>query len=314
MEAAPFHEDVARAPSGGAAYWEHAADGERVRVALWPAPVGTPVVGTVLMFPGRTEYIEKYGPAARQFADRGFATAVLDWRGQGLTARAKPDRRLGHIDDFLEYQNDVAVLVDIARQADLPKPWFLLGHSMGGCIGLRALYQHLPVQAAVFSGPMWGIQLSGIDRPVAWAVALFGPLFGFGDKLTPRANPDHKLIAGRFDGNDLTTDPEMWAFMKSQIDRYPDLALGGPTVSWFRAMMIETARLMRLRALDVPVLTFLATRESIVDIDRMRLLMSRWPNGRLETIEDAEHELMMERPEIRTRFFDRAADFFRDHR
>lgn len=304
---------MAEAPVGGEAWWVTAADGVRIRVAAWRADLEGPRHGTVLMFPGRTEYIEKYGPAARQFAERGFASIALDWRGQGLTARAMRDRRLGHIDDFAEYQNDVAVIVDIARRAHLPRPWYLLGHSMGGCIGLRALYQHLPVHAAVFSGPMWGLQMKPLDRPMAWGLALLGPVFGLGDRLTPRANPDHKLIAGRFEGNDLTTDRAMWDFVKTQLDRYPDLALGGPTIVWFRAMLIETARLRRLAPPQVPALTFLATRERIVDADRIRRLMARWPNGRLESVEGAEHELMMERPEIRTRFFDEAAAFFRAH-
>lgn len=314
MEAAPLHNDVASAPPGGKAWWVKASDGERVRVAAWRTDHDVSSNGTVLMFPGRTEFIEKYGPAVGQFAARGFSSLVVDWRGQGLTARAKPDRRLGHIDDFAKYQNDVAVLVDVARRASMPEPWFLLGHSMGGCIGLRALHEHLPVRAAVFSGPMWGIQVSGIEHLIAWSVALLGPALGLGDRLTPRTHLDHKLIASEFEGNDLTTDRTMWDFMKDQIARYPDLALGGPTVIWFRAMMFETARLMRLPAPDVPALTFLATRETIVDINRMRRLMARWPNGRLETVDNAEHELMMERPDIRARFFDRAAAFFRENR
>jgi len=48
---------------------------------------GQHVKGTVLLFPGRTEYIEKYGPAAADFLARGFATVVIDWRGQGLADR-----------------------------------------------------------------------------------------------------------------------------------------------------------------------------------------------------------------------------------
>lgn len=312
VEPAPLHDDVASAPPGGKAWWATAADGSRVRVAAWHTDRNTASNGTVLVFPGRTEFIEKYGPAAGQLAARGFCSVVVDWRGQGLTARAKPDRRLGHIDDFAEYQDDVAVLVDVARQADMPKPWFLLGHSMGGCIGLRALHEHLPVQAAVFSGPMWGVRMSGLDRPVAWTIALLGPVLGFGDRRTPRTQADHKLIATGFEGNDLTTDRTMWDFMKTQIARYPDLALGGPTVIWFRAMMIETARLMRLPAPDIAALTFLADGETIVDTDRIRWLMARWPKGRLESIGHAKHELMMERAEVRDQFFDRTAAFFRE--
>ena len=58
--------------------------GVRIRVGLWhrqgPA-------GTVLLFPGRTEYVEKYGRTARLLAARGLATLVIDWRGQGIADR-----------------------------------------------------------------------------------------------------------------------------------------------------------------------------------------------------------------------------------
>jgi predicted alpha/beta hydrolase len=36
-------------------------------------------------------------------AQRGFAVAILDWRGQGLSDRALPNARKGHIYDFSEY-------------------------------------------------------------------------------------------------------------------------------------------------------------------------------------------------------------------
>ena len=38
------------------------------------------------------------------------------------------------------------------------RPLHLLAHSMGGCIGLRAVIEGMPVAACVFTGPMWGIK------------------------------------------------------------------------------------------------------------------------------------------------------------
>ena len=63
----------------------------------------------------------------------------------------------------------------------LPRPWRLLAHSMGGTIGLRALTRGVPVAAAVFSAPMWGIRVgrmsdalgvrlaSGLAAIASWA-------------------------------------------------------------------------------------------------------------------------------------------------
>ncbi|MEM9756932.1 MAG: alpha/beta hydrolase, partial [Pseudomonadota bacterium] len=103
LATAPLYEDVAEGPPGGAAYWLQAADGVRIRAAMW-AEAGAR--GTILMFPGRTEYIEKYGRLAGDFRRAGYAMACIDWRGQGLADRAAAPRDLGHVGSFEEYQND----------------------------------------------------------------------------------------------------------------------------------------------------------------------------------------------------------------
>jgi lysophospholipase len=93
-KAAPFHADVADAPEGGVCRWLTTADGVRLRACFWREGGR----GTVLLFSGRTEYAEKYGPAARELAVRGFAMATIDWRGQGLSARLSGDATLGHVE------------------------------------------------------------------------------------------------------------------------------------------------------------------------------------------------------------------------
>jgi len=120
-------------------------------------------------------------------------------------------------------------------------------------------------------------------------------------------------LDGPFDGNDLTTDRAMWDNMKAQIDRYPDLALGGPTLSWLRAALFETVRLSRMTPPDVPALTWLGTNERIVSATAIRRQMARWPGGRLEMVEAAEHEIMMERAQVRDGFLAAALDLFRAH-
>jgi lysophospholipase len=58
MSAAPLFDDIAEGPAGGSALWCEAHDGLRIRIALWRAKAEK---GTIFVFPGRTEYIEKYG-------------------------------------------------------------------------------------------------------------------------------------------------------------------------------------------------------------------------------------------------------------
>lgn len=310
MRPAPLHEDVAEAPPGGEAWWLPTADGAEIRACVWPAASATPARGTVLIFPGRTEYIEKYGPAAAVYTAEGYAVLTLDWRGQGLTARLFADRRLGHVLSFADYQRDLAAGLNLASWLDLPGPMFLVAHSMGGCIGLRALHEGLDVRAVAFSAPMWGVQMEWWEPPLAWASALAAPLPGLGGKLTPRTTLDHALYVDRFEGNTLTTDREMWDFMRRQLDAHPDLTLGGPTLRWLRAALFETRALRRLPPPAVPAVTFLGTNERIVEPGPIRAKMAAWAGSRLEIVPNAEHEIMMERREVREAFFAQSLALF----
>src|SRR6201985_962070 len=56
-------------------------DGAELRFARWAPPANRK--GTVCVFTGRSEQIEKYFETVRDLRDRGFAVAMIDWRGQG---------------------------------------------------------------------------------------------------------------------------------------------------------------------------------------------------------------------------------------
>jgi lysophospholipase len=302
---APFHESLADAPPGVTSVWLKPG-AMRIRVAWWKAGDR----GTVVLLPGRTEYIEKYGRAAGDLVQRGFSVITIDWRGQGLADRALTDRNSGHVGDFAEYQEDLDALLAEARRADLPEPYFLMAHSMGGCIGLRGLARGLPLRAAVFSAPMWGIAMAAWLRPVAQMMtALAGP-FGFADRYAPTTGPETYLLQVPFEGNTLTGNREMWAYMRDQVQAVPDFALGGPSLAWLRAALAECAALAVLPAPKVPAICALGTAEKVVDVPPVHLRMAGWANGQLDLYPGAEHEIMMEGPSVRGRFFDRAAALY----
>jgi len=148
---------------------------------------------------------------------------------------------------------------------------------------------------------------------MAWSSALLAPLVGLGGRLTPSAGIEHLVSGGTFDGNELTTDRQMWDYMKAQTDRYPDLILGGPTLSWLRAALLETTWLARKPAPAMAAVTFLGTHECLVSTGAVRRRMARWPGARLEIVPAAEHEIMMERADVRQRFFDASTDLFAAH-
>lgn len=309
--AAPFHRQLAQGPADGSARWLVAEDGVRLRAVAWGREARA---GTVLLFNGRTEYAEKYGRVAADLLARGYATLTVDWRGQGLSDRLRTERSLGHVGRFADYQRDVAAMLAHARELGLPEPWFLLAHSMGGAVGLRSLMHGLPVRAAVFSAPMWGIQMTAALRPVAWSVSSVSRAIALSHLLTPGQEPVSYLLHCDFADNTLTGDRETFEWLRGHLSAERALALGGPSLHWLNEALREMRRLMLAPAPDVPALAFVGTEEVIVDPARIRRRLADWPGSRLVTVPTARHEVLMETPAIRSRVLGEIAEHFAAHR
>ncbi len=283
------------------------ADGLRIRVAHWPLAQAK---GTVLIFPGRTEFVEKYGRAAQALQDRGYASLAIDWRGQGIADRMTDNRAVGHVGTFADYQHDVAAAVEYAQDLDLPRPYFLIAHSMGGCIGLRALHEGLDVQAVMFSAPMWGVQMAAPLRPIAWGLSAMSTPLGFDHTLAPGQFEESYVTRIGFDENTLTGDAEMFAMLQDQLAKQPDLGLGGPSLRWLNTSLREMHQLSQIPSPNIPALTYLGTEEAIVDPLRIRARMGAWPGGSLRVIEGGKHEMLMDLPGMRNAIFDETTAFF----
>src|ERR1700694_1698698 len=136
-------------------------DGINLRFARWPPPPGRK--GTVCVFQGRAEFIEKYFETVRDLRARGFAVATLDWRGQGGSERALRNKRKGYVQSFSQYQIDLESFIHEVVLPDCPPPVFALAHSMGATILLRAAYAgHHWFDRMVLLAPM--IALPGMRR------------------------------------------------------------------------------------------------------------------------------------------------------
>lgn len=314
MDKAPFFDEIAQGPANGQALWVHASDGTRLRLGLWPAAKDTPELGCILLFPGRTEYIEKYGPTAVDLTTMGYAVLTIDWRGQGLSDRTGKNPMIGHVGGFEEFQLDLACMMQAVRELGLSTPLYLLSHSMGGCIALRALHQGLTVKAAVFSSPMWGIHVPIGQRSMAWTTSWLFHKLTSGDQLAPSTKIQTYVETSPFEDNQLTTDPDKYAFLQMQAKAHPELVLGGPSMSWLYTALYETRDLTNLPAPSTPCLTYLGTQERIVQPGPIHTLMQRWNNGRLEMLEGSEHEVLLERPATRARIASGLAELFAAHR
>ncbi|MGI9393469.1 MAG: alpha/beta fold hydrolase [Boseongicola sp.] len=269
-------------------------------------------LGTILLFPGRTEILEKYGRVARELNEAGYTVLSIDWRGQGHSDRLIADHRPGHVGDFIDYQLDVSALVGFADNLALPKPHYLVAHSMGGCIGLRALMNGMSVDRVVFSAPMWGIYVAPLLRPLAASYSWIARKVGQSSSVMPGTRPANYVTYTSLADNMLTTDLDHHNYMIRQAEMAPEIAVGGPTVQWFHEAHVESAALAQAPRPAYSVLTFLGTRETIVEPRTVQDMHRNWPTAQLELVEGAKHELMMEAPHLRSQFMNGMLKFL-DH-
>ena len=280
-------------PAGAHAFWFTASDAARLRAAI--APATAPARGTVVLSPGRTEPIEKYFEVMAELQARGFVVLVHDWRGQGLSHRPLPDRLKGHADGHAPYLDDFARLLDEAAPR-LPKPWIMLGHSMGAALNALSLAGGEPRFAAAFlSAPMLG--LAAVPRlvPAARLLARAMVLAGQGGAYVMKDGFDPML--GPFERNILTHDARRYDRYRDQLKACPDLALGGPTWGWI-AFALDCARLLArpsaARAADLPMTVVTASEDHLVLNAPARRYAERARQARHVEIAGAYHEVLME--------------------
>lgn len=294
MALAPLFTDLAEAPEGGVAQCTQASDGTKIRFAVWR---GTGR-GTALIFPGRTECIEKYGRMVAMLVERGFDTVVIDWRGQGLSEHTDGRRDIGDVRDFQEYQKDVDAVLSHEDVSTLPGPRYLFAHSMGGCIALRTLMERNDFDAAILSAPMWDLTAPKGTKPILAFLAWIAPLIGLGKKRVPSTKPGFYVVDEPFEGNTLTGDLDHWNYMRNQVVAKPELGLGGPTLRWLHAALQEFKYFETATLPDLPILAFVGGREQVVAGEAVRKYARELPDCKLVEFPTSQHEIWMETPDI----------------
>lgn len=261
--------------------------------------------GRAVFLSGYTEFIEKNLEPVGELVARGFEVVTLDWRGQGLSDRLLAERHKGHIDRLETHLADLEAVLDAAG-VEPGEPLTVIGHSMGGHMGLRyCLARPERVRRAVLVAPMFGI--AGIGMPGWLARGIVEAMC-----LTPLA--ERYVFGGsgygprrqRFDGNRLTHDRDRFDRHHRLLAREPDLIVADPTFTWVRAAFRSIAGVLAPgvpESIRIPVLLALAGRESIVSNRAIERMAARIPNATLVRFDDAKHEIMAERDPVRHAFW-----------
>jgi lysophospholipase len=294
-------------PSGGTVGSFRGYDGAELRYARWDA-TRLPRRGTVCLFSGRAEFIEKYFEVIADLRRRGFAVATMDWRGQGGSQRMLSNPRKGYVRGFWEYDRDLIRFMKDIVLPDCPPPFIGLGHSMGGNILLRnATMPGLWFERIVLSAPVIALPETclGTTAPRAMIYAEVSSLLGMSTAYVVGGS-DELISNAKFEGNSLTSDYERWIRTKAVLDRAPALGLGSPTVSWLKGALRSCRQLGATdfpARINVPLLMFAAANDTVVSTRAIEDFAVRAKVSSCILMPGSQHEILQENDAVRTRFW-----------
>ena len=278
-------------------------DGAELRFARWAQPSGRK--GTVCVFTGRSEMIEKYFETVRDLRDRGFAVAIIDWRGQGHSSRRLRDSRKGYVRSFSDYELDVETFVTQVVLPDCPPPYFALAHSMGGTVLLRLAHAGKRwFDRVVLSAPMIDLPGNRTALPARLLLRVMR-IAGQGGRTVPGGSDEISGLAP-FVNNPLTSDPVRYARNAAIIEEDPTLGIASPTVAWadaaFSAMM--TFRGMTYPSqIRQPILMLAASSDTVVSTAAIEEFAYHLRAGSHLVIAGAKHEILQEQDRYRAQFW-----------
>ena len=290
-------------PEGAVSGTFKTRDGVEIRFARWAPPPGRK--GTVCLFQGRAEFIEKYFETVRDLRARGFAVATIDWRGQGGSERALRNSRKGYVRRFSDYQIDLESFINDVVLPDCPPPHFAFAHSMGATVLLRAAHQGLRwFDRMVLLAPM--VALPGKRRSlVTRSLVRTMRCAGLGSQYVPGGDAS-VMMQRPFVGNFLTSDPVRYARNVAVLEAEPALAIGWPTVAWTDAafrVMGEISQPSYPGRIRQPILIIAAGHDQIVSTPAIDEFSVRLRAGSHLIVPGARHELLMEQDRFRGQVF-----------
>jgi lysophospholipase len=278
-------------------------DGAELRFARWAPPAGRK--GTVCVFQGRCESIEKYFETVRDLRDRGFAVATIDWRGQGHSSRRLRNPRKGYVRDFSDFEIDVEAFVQQVVLPDCPPPYFALAHSMGGAVMLRIAHAGKRwFDRMVLSAPMIDLPGRATSLPARLLLRAMR-LTGQGGNYIPGGG-DELTGASSFINNPFTSDPVRFARNMAILEEDPTLGLASPTVAWANTA-ISTMHGFRASnypsQIRQPILMLAASNDTIVSTAAIEEFAYHLRAGSHLVIAGSKHEILQEQDRFRSQFW-----------
>lgn len=278
-------------------------DGVNLRHAVWRNK-NSPTKGTVILFGGRAEYIEKNYETISDLLENGFDVLAFDWRGQGGSSRLVGNKRLGFVDNFSHYVTDAETIFTSVALPDCRAPYFILGHSTGSLVALLSAPTLGPqIKRMVLGSPMLGLVNLPFSQNIVKYITGFLHIIGLGRFFVAGGpNPQSTVTLEK---SEVTSSKTRFSKVKKFAEKFPNITIGGPSASWiFSAIRaIEDANDPDFAPqVTVPTLLICAGNEHVVDNNVTEHFGRKLRSGKSLTIAGAKHEILQEQDIYREQF------------
>lgn len=223
------------------------ADGMVLFCQSWKADQQKAVIALVHGF---GEHSGRYNYLVDALVPQGISIYAVDLRGHGRS----PGKR-GHVNQWSEFDQDVAGLLQWVKKSEPDAPIFLMGHSMGGLIALHYVEQHPEgLKGIIASAPFL-------------AAAKLSPLLSIASKVLLRIKPDMNVSSG-LDVSTISRD--MQEVARYATDKLVH-GLGTPKLDAESRAAIERTHANAGR-IQLPILLYHGTGDRLVPIAGTRRL------------------------------------------
>lgn len=267
--------------------------------------------GAVVIVNGRNETFVKYGDVIAELSSQGFSVYALDHRGQGFSGRQLADHDKGHVDTYDDYLDDFDYFLKNIVNAKPHKIKLVLAHSMGGTIALLYELRH----PGSFSGMAMSAPMLGFST-APWPFFLVPPLLSLYEVLGLERS--YVVGGGKFKlepyspENKLTSDEVHFTQNYQLMLDCPQIQLGAPTCAWVKKSLEAIKEIINgAKKFNVPLLILQAGDDRVVNNCAEKQFCSKvGENCQLVVMSGSQHEILMEKPEIRGLAEKHILDFF----
>ena len=290
-------------PEGGNFIYIPMHDNKNIRLAYWQLPKTNKLCrGTVLLQQGHNEFIEKYYETIQDLINRNFNVISFDWRGQGMSDRMIANENKQYIEDFSIHCQDLNFIIKKIINDKFPKPLIGIGHSMGGHLLLLSQENNQDkFSSIILSAPMLGFKYEKALFVISDLIKYFSDKKNYFSLSKPNMGKETP-----FEQNDLTSDYKRYQRTQNLVRKKNQIRLWGVTNAWVNAVKKSLLKIRKKnwsKNIDISICIVNPLNDRVVCPEKTIKMAKNLKNCKLINVNDCEHEIIMEKNELRSIFW-----------